>query len=155
MESEAADKLLSQTNTDSFSDNSLGWGYKNNGYKENGGSSTTYGESFVNYSYLMLAYNNGALWFGKDGTWANSATSTEIANATTGNAAYSGLDTTKNYYLMFRGYNDSMIELNAGNGHFRTTTDGSNNPSTGDTGALFKYAVPTGLQPVSTKGFNA
>ena len=47
-----------------------------------------------------------------------------------------------------------MIELNAGNGHFRTTTDGSNNPSTGDTGALFKYAVPTGLQPVSTKGLN-
>ena len=155
MESEAADKLLSQTNTGSFSDNSLGWGYKNNGYKENGGSSSTYGDSFVNYSYLMLAYNNGALWFGKDGTWQNSATATEIANATTGNAAYSGLDTSKDYFIMFRGYNDSMIELNAGNGHFRTTTDGSNNPSTGDTGALFKYAVPTGLQPVSTKGFNA
>jgi hypothetical protein len=155
MESEEANSLLAQTNTGSFSDNSSGWGYKNNGYKENGGSSTTYGSSFVNYSYLMLAYNNGALWFGKDGTWANSATATEIANATTGNAAYSGLDTSKDYYIMFRGYNDSMIELNAGNGHFRTTTDGSNNPSTGDTGALFKYAVPTGLQPVSTKGFNA
>jgi len=155
MESEEANTLLGKTDTGSFSDNAKGWGYKNNGYKENGGSSSAYGASFVNYSYLMLAYNNGALWFGKDGTWANSATATEIANATTGNAAYSGLDTTKNYYLMFRGYNDSMIELNAGNGHFRTTTDGSNNPSTGDTNALFKYAVPTGLQPVSTKGFNA
>ena len=155
MESEEANSLLAQTNTGSFSDNSSGWGYKNNGYKENGGSSSAYGASFVNYSYLMLAYNNGALWFGKDGTWANSATSTEIANATTTNAAYSGLDTSKDYHIMFRGYNDSMIELNAGNGHFRTTTDGSNNPSTGDTGALFKYAVPTGLHPVSTKGFNA
>ena len=155
MESEEANTLLGKTDTGSFSDNAKGWGYKNNGYKENGGSSSTYGSSFVNYSYLMLAYNNGALWFGKDGTWANSATATEIANATTGNAAYSGLDTSKDYYIMFRGYNDSMIELNAGNGHFRTTTDGSNNPSTGDTGALFKYAVPTGLQSISTKGFNA
>jgi hypothetical protein len=156
MESEEANTLLAKTDTASFSDNAKGWGYKNNGYKENGGSSTTYGSSFVNYSYLQIAYNNGALWFGKDGTWQNSATATEIANATTGNAAYSGLDTTKNYYIMFRGYNDSMIELNAGNGWFRTTEVSSpNNPSSGDTGARFKYAVPTGLQPVSTKGFNA
>ena len=56
---------------------------------------------------------------------------------------------------MWRGYNDSMIEMNAGNGYFRTTVAGSNNPSSGDTAAKFKYAVPTGLQPISTKGMNS
>ena len=138
----------------SFSSNSKGWSYRNDGNKENGGSSTSYGNSYTTYDYIGLAYNNGALWFSKNGTWQNSATASEIAAGTTTNAAFTGIDTSKQYFIMWRGYNDSMIEMNAGNGYFRTTVAGSNNPSSGDTAAKFKYAVPTGLQPISTKGFN-
>ena len=138
----------------SFSSNSKGWSYRNDGNKENGGSSTSYGNSYTTYDYIGLAYNNGALWFSKNGTWQNSATASEIAAGTTTNAAFTGIDTSKQYFIMWRGYNDAMIEMNAGNGYFRTTVAGSNNPSSGDTAAKFKYTVPTGLQPISTKGFN-
>jgi len=103
---------------------------------------------------MGLAYNNGALWFSKNGTWQNSATASEIAAGTTTNAAFTGIDTSKQYFVMFNGYNDGMIELNSGNGYFRAAVAGSNNPSSGDTAAKFKYAVPTGLQPISTKGMN-
>ena len=137
-----------------FSDNAKGWSYKNNGKKENGGSEATYGDTYTSYDYLQIAYNNGTLWFGKNGTWQNSATASEIAAGTTTNSAYTGLDTSQEYYIMFAGYNDSMVEMNSGNGYFRTTVAGSNNPSSGDTAAKFKYTVPTGLQPISTKGFN-
>jgi hypothetical protein len=156
MEAEAANKILSQTDTGSFSNSSVGYSYRNNGYKENGGVTATYGNTYTSYDYIGVAYNNGALWFSKNGTWQNSATISEIAAGTTTNAAFTGISTTEDYHFMFRGNNDSMIELNAGNGWFRTTEVGSpNNPSSGDTAAKFKYAVPTAFQPLSTKGLNS
>ena len=154
-ETEAMQPILSDGSSAKFSDNAKGWSYKNTGKKENGGSESTYGDTYTTYDYLQIAYNNGSIWFGKNGTWQNSATATEIANGTTTYAAFSGLDTSANYFIMFDGYNDAMIEMNAGNGYFRTTQVSSpNNPSTGDTNAEFNYTVPTGLQPLTTKGLN-
>jgi len=137
-----------------FFANAKGYGYESNGNKQSGGSSSSYGNTYTSYDYMGLAYNNGALWFSKNGTWQNSATASEIAAGTTTNAAFTGIDTSKQYFVMFNGYNDGMIELNSGNGYFRAAVAGSNNPSSGDTAAKFKYAVPTGLQPISTKGMN-
>ena len=152
---QAMQSILSNGAASKFCNNAKGWGYLKSGNKENGGSGGSYGDTYANYDYIGIAYNNGALWFSKNGTWQNSATATEIANGTTTYAAYSGIDTSASYFMMFDGFNDSMCEMNTGNGYFRTTQVGSpNNPSTGDTSAKFKYAVPTGLQPLTTKGLN-
>ena len=138
-----------------FSDESRAYAYVNNGQKAGNGSQSSYGNSWDSGNYLQIAYNNGAIWFGKDGTWQNSATISEINAGTTTNAAFTGIDTSKIYTIGWSGYADDMIELNAGNGWFRTTEVGSpNNPSSGDTGAKFKYTVPTAYQPISTKGLN-
>ena len=154
-EVQAMQSILSNGAASKFCNNAKGWGYLKSGNKENGGSGGSYGDTYANYDYIGIAYNNGALWFSKNGTWQNSATATEIANGTTTYAAYSGIDTSASYFMMFDGFNDSMCEMNTGNGYFRTTQVGSpNNPSTGDTSAKFKYAVPTGLQPLTTKGLN-
>ena len=142
-------------NGSKFSDASRAYAYANNGQKVAAGSQSSYGNSWDSGAYLQIAYNNGAIWFGKDGTWQNSATISEINAGTTTNATFTGIDTSKTYTIGWNGYADDMIELNAGNGWFRTTEVGSpNNPSSGDTGAKFKYTVPTGYQPLSTKGLN-
>ena len=154
-ETDAITTMLNAGAVAKFSDNAKGWSYKHTGYKENGGSQATYGATYTANDYIGLAYNNGTIWFSKNGTWQNSATISEINAGTTTNAAYTGLDTSEDYFIMFDGYNDSMIEMNAGNGWFRTTEVSSpNNPTSGDTGAKFKYTVPTGYQPLSTKGLN-
>ena len=154
-EVDAMQVLLNQTRS-KFCNNAKGYAYLNSGSKEVGGSGASYGNSFTSLDYIGLAYNNGALWFSKNGTWQNSATISEINAGTTTNAAFTGIDTTKQYFIMFNGFNDAMIEMNAGNGYFRTTVVGSpNNPTSGDTSAKFKYTVPNDYQPVSTKGLNA
>ena len=154
-ETDAITTMLNAGAVAKFSDNAKGWSYKHTGYKENGGGQATYGATYTANDYIGLAYNNGTIWFSKNGTWQNSATISEINAGTTTNAAYTGLDTSEDYFIMFDGYNDSMIEMNAGNGWFRTTEVSSpNNPTSGDTGAKFKYTVPTGYQPLSTKGLN-
>lgn len=154
-ETDAITTMLNAGAVGKFSDNAKGWSYKHTGKKENGGSEANYGATYTTYDYIGLAYNNGTIWFSKNGTWQNSATISEINAGTTTNAAFTGIDTSKQYFIMFDGYNDSMIEMNAGNGYFRTTEISSpNNPTSGDTGAKFKYTVPTGYQPLSTKGLN-
>ena len=154
-ETDAITTMLNAGAVGKFSDNAKGWSYKHTGKKENGGSEANYGATYTTYDYIGLAYNNGTIWFSKNGTWQNSATISEINAGTTTNSAFTGLDTSKDYFIMFDGYNDSMIEMNAGNGYFRTTEISSpNNPTSGDTGAKFKYTVPTGYQPLSTKGLN-
>jgi len=154
-ETDAITTMLNAGAVAKFSDNAKGWSYKHTGYKENGGGQATYGATYTANDYIGLAYNNGTIWFSKNGTWQNSATISEINAGTTTNSAFTGLDTSKYYFIMFDGYNDSMIEMNAGNGWFRTTEISSpNNPTSGDTGAKFKYTVPTGYQPLSTKGLN-
>ena len=121
--------------------------YRKTGQKESGGSGSSYGNSWTSLDFLQLAYNNGAIWFGKNGTWQNSATLSEISAGTTTNAAFTGIDTSKHYTIAWEGYSDDMIELNAGNGYFRTSWLGGGstvyNPSSGDTAARFKYEVPT------------
>jgi hypothetical protein len=154
-ETDALTTMLNAGAVGKFSDNAKGWSYKHTGKKENGGSEANYGATYTANDYIGLAYNNGTIWFSKNGTWQNSATISEINAGTTTNSAFTGLDTSKDYFIMFDGYNDSMIEMNAGNGWFRTTEISSpNNPTSGDTGAKFKYTVPTGYQPLSTKGLN-
>jgi len=139
-----------------FWNQSQGYAYKNNGDKLNNNSTASYGNTYTTNDIIQVAYNNGAIWFGKNGTWQNSATESEIAAGTTTNAAYTGITTSDLYHIAWNGLNTSGVYLNAGQGYFGTTQVSSpQNPSSGDTSAIFEYTPPTGLQPVTTKGLNA
>jgi len=147
--------LLNSGSTDDFANNAKGYGYRNNGQKTgNSGSTASYGNSFTTNDIIQIAYNNGTLWFGKNGTWQNSATATEIANGTTTNSAHTGIDTTGNYLIMFGAYNDAYAYMNAGNGYFQTTAVASAGTAPSE-GGIFEYDCPTGLQAISTLGINS
>ena len=94
------------------------------------------------------------MWFGKNGTWQNSATATEIANGTTTNSAHTGIDTTGNYLIMFGAYNDAYAYMNAGNGYFQTTAVASAGTAPSE-GGIFEYDCPTAFQALCTKGINS
>ena len=147
--------LLNSGSTDDFANNAKGYGYRNNGQKTgNSGSTASYGNSFTTNDIIQIAYNNGTLWFGKNGTWQNSATATEIANGTTTNSAHTGIDTTGNYLIMFGAYNDAYAYMNAGNGYFQTTAVASAGTAPSE-GGIFEYDCPTAFQALCTKGINS
>ena len=54
------------------------------------------------------------------------------------------------------GSTNAAWEFNFGNGYFGTTAVSSaQNPSVGNTNAVFEYTVPTGFTALSTKGINS
>jgi hypothetical protein len=133
------------------------YGYVNDGTKKgNAGSFTSYGDTWTTGDIISIAYNatTGTLWFGKNGTWQNSATATEIANGTTTNSAFTGLSGT-----YFMGCCDAAtptgdtFSTNFGNGYFGTTPVSSAGTNASSNG-IFEYDVPTGYTALSTKGLN-
>jgi hypothetical protein len=134
------------------------YGYVNDGTKKgNAGSFTSYGDTWTTGDIISIAYNatTGTLWFGKNGTWQNSATATEIANGTTTNSAFTGLSGT-----YFMGCCDAAtptgdtFSTNFGNGYFGTTPVSSAGTNASGNG-IFEYDVPTGYTALSTKGLNS
>jgi hypothetical protein len=78
---------------------SLGY-YTNNGTKYKAGSTTAnYGPSGTDGATYMVAWDadTGTIWVGKNGTWNNSATQSEIEAGTTTNAMYTGETTGKHW----------------------------------------------------------
>jgi hypothetical protein len=67
-----------------------------NGFRVNNNSETSYGNSFSQGNLIMVALDldNGAIWFGENGTWHASASESEIEAGTTTNAAFTGLSGT-------------------------------------------------------------
>ena len=47
------------------------------------------------------------------------------------------------------------LQFNFGNGYFGTSAVADNSTATASTPGTFNYDVPTGYQPLSTKGLNA
>ena len=134
------------------------YGYVNDGTKKgNAGSFTSYGDTWTTGDIISIAYNatTGTLWFGKNGTWQNSATATEIANGTTTNSAFTGLSGT-----YFMGCCDAAtptgdtFSTNFGNGYFGTTPVSSAGTNASGNG-IFEYDVPTGYTALSTEGLNS
>ena len=146
---------LSIANNGYSSQWSTGYEIINGGNKSTGGSQTSYGPSYSNGDLGMVAFDatNGTLWFGKNGTWSNSATQTEIENGTTGNAAYTGL-TNSNGYVASMSTENSTLNFNFGNGFFGTTAVSSAGTNASNIG-IFEYNVPAGFTALSTKGLNS
>jgi len=115
-------------------------------------NNSAYGNSFTTGDIIQIAFDstNGNLWFGKNGTWQNSATQTEIENGTTANAAATGISTTNFWHFGTYGVNATAFQANFGNGRFGTTALASSN-SDGDGLGLFEYSVPSGYYALCTK----
>ena len=138
----------------------VGYSYKaTDGDKRSSAGEVAYGNSYTSGDIVQIAFDcdNGTLWFGKNGTWQNSATQSEIENGTTTNSAYSGLTSAKNWVFFYSGTagtpNDKA-SANFGNGYFGTTAVSSaQNPDDGI--GIFEYAVPSGYKALCTKSINA
>jgi hypothetical protein len=77
-----------------------------NGNKYNNNNALSYGVSYTDGDTISVAFNadTGTIWFAKNGTWMNSATTQEIINGTTTNSAYTGITpTNKHWYVAVGG----------------------------------------------------
>ena len=132
------------------------YGFQNeNARRYNNGSQTSYGSTASSGDIIMVAFDatNGAIWVGKNGTWFNSATQSEIEAGTVTNAMYSSI-TMDDYFLPAFTVEDSNIQVNFGNGYFGTTAVSSaQNPDDGI--GIFEYDVPAGYRALCTKSINA
>jgi len=125
-----------------------------NARKVNNNVFTGYGVASSTNDILMIAFDadNGSIWVGKNGTWFNSATQSEIENGTTTNAMFSSI-TMNDYFVPAVSQDNSSIDFNFGNGYFGTTAVSS---ATSDESGLgiFEYTVPSGYYALCTKNIN-
>ena len=134
----------------------VGVAYQSSGNKIINGTSTTYGNSYGSGNIVGVAFDlvNNFIYFSKDGVWQNSGDPTSGSSGTGG----IGIATTGITYSPFaqnNGYNSpSSVYYNFGNGYFGTTAVASAG-TPGSTPGTFEYDVPSGYQPLSTKGLNA
>ena len=132
--------------------------YSGTGDIYNNNSSSSYGDSWSTAGDIVgVAFDadNGVIWFSKNGTWQNSATASEIAAGTTTNAAYTGLTNSGGYVCVWWRTGGTVaveIDINFGtNPSFNQELTGSDvGTESGDGGALFKYAPPTGFKALTT-----
>ena len=98
-----------------------------------------------------LDLDNGYIYFGVNGTWQNSGVPTSGA---TGTGGFSITADTLYHPAVSAFANTGQISCNFGNGYFGTTAVTSAGTA-GSTPGIFEYDVPSGYQPLSTKGLNA
>ncbi len=128
-----------------------------------GNAGSSYGAAFALGDIMGIAIDtvNNKLYFSKNGTWQNSG-NPESGATGTGAVSIADLGTTDstnsgNYFL---GFSDeannagATLSWNFGNGYFGTTAVSSAGTK-GSTPGVFEYDVPTGYEPLSTKGLNA
>ena len=128
-----------------------------------GNAGSSYGNSFALGDIMGIAIDtvNNKLYFSKNGTWQNSG-NPESGATGTGAVSIADLGTTNstNSGHYFLGFSDeannagATLSWNFGNGVFGTTAVSSAGTAASTTG-IFEYDVPTGYQPLSTKGLNA
>tara|TARA_A100001037_G_scaffold287786_1_gene297675 strand:+ start:1 stop:1269 length:1269 start_codon:yes stop_codon:yes gene_type:complete len=100
---------------------------------------------------LAMDLDNGYLYWGKNGTWFNSAN--PATSGGTGGLALSNLGSNGTYTFMNGNRKSMGTEWNFGNGYFGTTAISSEGTNASGIGK-FEYDVPTGFTALSTKGLN-
>ena len=116
---------------------------------------TSYGSSTANgIAMFAVDLDNNKFYGGLNGTWFASGNPATGANGKTIQAV---ADTQDGCYYpavgTYQGYTGTA-ECNFGNGYFGTTAVTSAGTA-GSTPGTFEYDVPSGYQPLSTKGLNA
>lgn len=131
--------------------------YDSGGQKfvHSGNTGASYGSSYANGDIIQIALDcdNKAIWFGKNNTWQNSATASEIAAGTTTNAAYVGLNQNDFWNFVVTGKNLTNVKANYGQGHFANTAL-SSAVVEGESGGKFEYSPPSGFVGLCTKTIN-
>jgi hypothetical protein len=118
------------------------------------------GSSWATSTFVMMAYDadNNKMYFGKDGVWLNSGDPTSGATGTGAFTPTTAASATPiGVYMPMWGvdFNASYgTSFNFGNGYFGTSAVTSAGTA-GSTPGTFEYDVPSGYQPLSTKGLNA
>jgi hypothetical protein len=139
-----------------FSDNNYAYAYMNeSGVRHSGstisGTASTH-PTFQKNDIIMIAMDldNNKLYFGKNGTWNNSA---NPASGSTGTGSVADIaDGTWTFYAETK-YGSDNCSANFGNGYHRTTAISSEGTNASGIGK-FEYDVPTGYTALSTKGLN-
>ena len=141
--------------------NSVIVGYSGSCYF-NDSSFNSYCGSFSDNDIVMIAIDcdNKLAWLGKNGTWFQSATTTEIQNGTATNSLTTFIssqnpmsDTVGIFAENNSGSGSHDGLFNFGNGYFGTTAVSSAGTNASNIG-IFEYDVPTGFTALSTKGLN-
>ena len=145
--------------TDPFYDNnpSLGMHFYSSGSVSANGSTQSYGSSASANDIFMYALDmdNHLIWLGKNGSWFNSATVTEIQNSTATNDITTKLSSQtflNSGEPVFPMVNDlsttgaSQFQINFGNPPF-SISSGNNDGEYGN----FEYAPPSGYYALCTK----
>ena len=127
----------------------------------------TYGSEISGYipavgdnDIIQVAFDgdNGAVYFGRNGTWGNSGVPTS-GSSKTGAVDISGATwytDAKDLVFLAGEYSSSgygHLQANFGNGYFGTTAISSEGTNASGIGK-FEYDVPTGYTALSTKGLN-
>ena len=146
---------MEQTNLNGFENTSTSaYCYRADGGKVSKNVLTAgWGASFTTNDIIGTAIDidNLKIYFSKNGVWQASGDPTSGATGT--GSAYN-LDSGKTYTACTATYNtNNKYTYNFGNGYFQTTAVSS--AGTGaSTPGTFEYDVPTGYQPLTTKGLN-
>jgi len=131
-----------------------GIGWCNTSGVRNSGSVTGTSDysTFIATNVLMFAMDldNLKLYLGKNGVWENSGDPTSGASGT---GAYTIPAAGMWAPYSETKYGSDVISWNCGNGYFRTVAI-SPAGSPASTPGIFQYQIPTGYQPISTKGLN-
>ncbi len=132
-----------------------GLAYLPDGRLNDAGSITSsWGASFTDNDIIQLAMDldNGALYFGKNGTWQNSGNPASGASKT-GAAKSFTPDGTFQFFGTAVYESACEVKANFGNGYFGTTAVSSAGANASGIG-IFEYDVPSGYTALSTKGLN-
>ena len=118
-----------------------------------GNITSSWGASFTDNDVIQLAMDldNGAFYFGKNGTWQNSGNPASGASKT-GAARSFTPDGTFQFFGVAVYESGCEVKANFGNGYFGTTAISS--AGSNGNGSLFEYDVPSGYYALNTKNIN-
>ena len=113
-----------------------------------GTQSTSWVSGYANGDIIMIAVDvdAGKLWWGKNGSWF------ESANPASGNQAHAAWTAGTSITPWIEQYNTGEVQANFGNGYFGTTAISS--AGSNGNGSLFEYDVPSGYYALNTKNIN-
>ena len=130
-----------------------GYAYKASGEKGNSSSVASWGNAYAQNDIVgcALDFDNGKIYFSKNGVWENSGDPT---SGSTGTGSMYNLASGYDYLIGTSLYSTSAgASFNFGNGFFGTTEISSEGTNASGIGK-FEYDVPTGYTAISTKGLN-
>ena len=122
-------------------------GYEADGNKRVGGTTSSHGDALSDGNIVQVALDmdNGAIYFGVNGTWQ--ASSDPESGGSKTNAAHTWTADDRYYMFGLASYNSSVAEINFGNPAYANSSSQSDANGYGD----FEFAPPTGYYALCTK----